>query len=56
MTKKKETTKLPVAKTDDRSVHTGSTNHGRILDESPRAKSKRHRCKGPQCVDAFKNS
>lgn len=57
MAKKKKNETLPapgIPDVKDTNVEWGETNQERIVERSPRAKSKRHRCKGPQCVDAFK--
>lgn len=37
-------------------VEWGENHQERILDNSPRAKSERHACKGPGCVKAFEKS
>ncbi len=38
---------------DDIEVTWGETKQERILDDSPRHKSERHACKGPQCGGVF---
>ena len=55
--KKKETiVEPPVREELDHYWEYGQTNQERILEKTSRSKSARHRCKGPQCVDAFKDS
>jgi hypothetical protein len=43
-----------IPETEDVYVEWGENKQERIVERCPRSKSSRHRCKGPQCVDAFK--
>lgn len=54
MAKKKQPLVEPPGK-DGKEHYTeyGQTNQERIVDQTSRSESARHRCKGPKCEDAF---